>query len=302
MSYNSGIDQRFREVEFFSNTTAEDQPLTATNLSLIANLRYVQNWLSSKIVNYLPALNPNFQGTLTSSSGGNISITGFLSVPTITGNPNFTGQPTIQGNPIAVTKIGEIKMFISLASPTNFLKCDGSLYSTTQYQQLFNIIGYSYGGSGASFAVPNFTSVFPIGGNGSNSAGVATSNFVSGNNQSGATNTYSVSSNFGGATTAVPPLFTQVPAHSHNINDPGHTHQSLIIAAPVLGTAAVPPLPEFITQNDLSINYYTAYSQTGIEILSAGSGIQSSNDPSSNLYGVNVSPPYVAVIYYICYN
>ena len=88
MAYNTGINQRVREQEFFTNTIAQDQTLTQTNLSLIANLRYVQTYLSNIVRNYLPVLNPNFQGTLTSSTGGSINLTGnsSLYVPTITGN------------------------------------------------------------------------------------------------------------------------------------------------------------------------------------------------------------------------
>ena len=62
MSYNTGINQLVKTQEFFNNTTAEDQPITQTNLSLIANLRYVQNWVVSAITGYLPTNNPNFIG------------------------------------------------------------------------------------------------------------------------------------------------------------------------------------------------------------------------------------------------
>jgi microcystin-dependent protein len=306
MSYSSGIDQRFLFQTFFNNTIAEDQPITATNLSLIANLRYVQNWLSSIIVNYLPILNPNFKGTLTSSTGGNISLTNtnsYLSVPTITGNVNFTGQPTVQYNntkyQISVRAVGDIKMFISNIAPNNhFLKCDGTLYSTTSYSQLFAVIGYTYGGSGSSFAVPDFTSAFPIGANSANSTGCAISNFASGNGQGGATNTYSPSVNFGGAYTASPPILTKVPPHTHLINDPGHSHRTGLDGV-TYDLIPIPPIYNVVIPGNA--NNFTLDASTGITVLSTGMDIQLI-DPVSGLSGVNITPPYVAVFYYIAFN
>lgn len=38
------------------------------------------------------------------------------------------------------------------------LKCDGSSHSTSTYENLYNVIGYTYGGSGGTFNVPNLHS------------------------------------------------------------------------------------------------------------------------------------------------
>jgi len=307
MSYNSGIDQRFRDQTFYNNSVAIDQPITQTNLSLIANLRYVQNWLSSVIVNYLPILNPNFRGTLTSSTGGNISLTNtlsYLSVPTIIGNPNFTGVPTIQTGAvksiISVVKVGEIKMFISNTVPNNFLKCDGSLFLVADYTDLFNIIGYTYGGSGAYFAVPDFSSAFPIGANSQNSLGCGLSNFATGNGQTEANNTYSTTSNFAGEGTALPPILQVVPQHTHNILDNGHQHRTQLVPNIIVATPAVSPLPSVPYSGTYPI-YYTERAITGITIQGVGLQIQNI-DPVSGLNGVNITPPYVAVFYYIAFN
>lgn len=40
--------------------------------------------------------------------------------------------------------------------PVGWLLCDGSSYSVTQYSRLFSVIGYTYGGSGSTFKVPDF--------------------------------------------------------------------------------------------------------------------------------------------------
>jgi len=39
--------------------------------------------------------------------------------------------------------------------PIGCLYCDGSLYATTDYPVLFGKVGYTFGGSGASFSVPD---------------------------------------------------------------------------------------------------------------------------------------------------
>lgn len=45
--------------------------------------------------------------------------------------------------------------FAGPGSPAGWLLCDGALYNVADYPVLFAVIGYSYGGSGAQFAVPN---------------------------------------------------------------------------------------------------------------------------------------------------
>jgi hypothetical protein len=81
--------------------------------------------------------------------------------------------------------------------PSNYLRCDGTSYSTGSYPELFAVINYYYGGSGASFAVPNIT--IP---------------------QSTASNTGRTSMSFATST-------TQSTGHVHTLTSPqssGHTH------------------------------------------------------------------------------
>lgn len=52
--------------------------------------------------------------------------------------------------------VGTIAPFASLdAVMNNWIICDGSSKSTTAYPDLFDVIGYNYGGSGGTFNVPN---------------------------------------------------------------------------------------------------------------------------------------------------
>jgi microcystin-dependent protein len=60
--------------------------------------------------------------------------------------------------------IGQVIMVARTSLPsTNWLWCDGSSYSTSQYAELFATIGYTYGGSGSTFQVPNFLGKSPVG-------------------------------------------------------------------------------------------------------------------------------------------
>jgi hypothetical protein len=47
--------------------------------------------------------------------------------------------------------------------PAGWLYCDGSLYDCKEYPELFNVIGYSYGGSGEQFAVPDLPTYDGVG-------------------------------------------------------------------------------------------------------------------------------------------
>jgi len=304
MSYTSGLNQRFRGQTLYSNYTAEDVAISNTsNLGVIANLKYVQEWMSSVLTNYMTILNPIFSGSMTSSTGGNIAVSS-LTVPTITSNTNFTGNPTINNIPIEVNVVGEIMISVSNTPPPNFILCDGSSLSSLQYQKLYSLIGTTYGGSGGMFNLPNFSSYFPIGAN-NTSGTLPSSNFATGNGQSGANNNYQYTANFAGGSPQLAPLLNSVPSHSHNINDPGHIHiLPDIIYDPfyipegdlseILPSSRVDPLSVPITS-------LTELATTGIVVLDFGLGIQA-GDPVSGLNGVNISPPYVALFYFICTN
>lgn len=50
---------------------------------------------------------------------------------------------------------GTILDFGGTVAPTGFLLTDGKKYSTAEYNRLFKVIGYTFGGAGAEFAVPD---------------------------------------------------------------------------------------------------------------------------------------------------
>ena len=67
---------------------------------------------------------------------------------------NFTGQYMTN---LAGVNTGLIIPWGSASIPSGFLECNGASVSTTTYAALFAVIGYTYGGSGASFNLPDLT-------------------------------------------------------------------------------------------------------------------------------------------------
>ena len=58
------------------------------------------------------------------------------------------------------TQVGEIFAWPHDVDPSGALYCDGSSYDTTAEAELFAVIGYTYGGSGNSFNVPDYRGMF----------------------------------------------------------------------------------------------------------------------------------------------
>jgi len=74
---------------------------------------------------------------------------------------------------------GGVTQFAGATAPSGFLLCEGQSISTTTYADLFGVIGYTYGGSGASFLVPNLQNRVPVGQAPAISLGVATVSIAS---------------------------------------------------------------------------------------------------------------------------
>lgn len=295
MAYVSGLNQRVRNQLLSTNISAQDQSITETNLSLLANLKYVQQYISHFLqVDLLSPNNPNFTGNMTSTTGGNISILSTLAVPTISSNTNFTGSVTVQSQPVSTVIVGEIQMTTAEDPPPGFLLCNGQSVSKATYQDLFDVIAYDYGGSGANFNLPNMQSRFPIGANGFQN--IPVSNFATGNGSISANNTYN---SIGGNTV---PTWSAVPPHTHNIDDPGHVHGNSNYRPAKATQTGNPTIPKEYCLVTNTNALYTDDSLTGFGTLTTGTDIAPTFlDPISNLPGVNITLPYVTVNYCIAY-
>ena len=97
----------------------------------------------------------------------------------------------------------------SAVIPSGFLECNGASVSTSTYAALFAVIGYTYGGSGASFNLPDLQDRTVV--NKSNTKSLA---------QTGGANTVTPTGNISGSTGSTTLATTQIPSHLH-ANAPG---------------------------------------------------------------------------------
>ena len=87
----------------------------------------------------------------------------------------MTGYLTLNANPVnnlhAATKqyvdtvagdlpIGTVMYFAASSAPTGWFECDGRILNTASFPDLFAAIGYTYGGAGVSFNLPDLRGEF----------------------------------------------------------------------------------------------------------------------------------------------
>ncbi len=77
------------------------------------------------------------------------NLGGYYYFSTITNNWDCVSNPA-----------GTVQYFANAVAPLGYLACDGTSHLTTQYPELFNAIGYLYGGAGSNFNVPDLRGEF----------------------------------------------------------------------------------------------------------------------------------------------
>jgi microcystin-dependent protein len=85
-------------------------------------------------------------------------------------NNTLSGTAASGTNPVVdqasistITPPGMVSPYAGSSAPTGWLLCDGSSVSTTTYASLFAVVAYTYGGSGATFKLPDLRARTPIG-------------------------------------------------------------------------------------------------------------------------------------------
>ena len=112
----------------------------------------------------------------------------------------FTNQ---QAASAGQAPVGSGALWFAPTPPAGWLICDGSSLSTAApYDKLFAAIGYTCGGSGANFNLPNAQNAFFM----------------------GASSTHALGTTGGASTVAL--ATANLPAHAHPIYDVAHTHDA----------------------------------------------------------------------------
>ena len=73
---------------------------------------------------------------------------------------NSANQTVLSAGMYPVTFVGMVMPFGCTTPPTGWLECNGASLSTSSYSNLYNQIGYTWGGSGGSFNIPDLRGEF----------------------------------------------------------------------------------------------------------------------------------------------
>lgn len=165
------------------------------------------------------------------------------------------------------TSVGMIIMYAGTTPPTGWLWCDGASYSTTTQHQLFTKLGYSFGGSGGTFNVPNLMGNTPVGYSSSDGGASWPMGYTGG--EINHTLTYD-----------------ELPAHAHGVSDPGHAH-SVYDPAHAHGVSQSPHAHGVSDPGH-------AHSVSGVVTATSGAGV-GSGGPAGVYGSVNTSASGVGI-------
>ena len=171
-----------------------------------------QNSLSIAIGAQAGQTNQHSNSIILNASGNslNSNTSGFFIKPIRIGqstnellsyNPD-TSEITTKPNLI---RVGTFKFSVKTSDHTGWLLCDGRLLNKNQHPFLFAIMGYSFGGSGDFFQLPDARSRMA----GAIGQGLGLTNRTLGEKVGTETHTLTTD---------------ELPSHNHTITDTGHTH------------------------------------------------------------------------------
>ena len=193
---------------------------------------------------------------------------------------------------------GTIKTFGGATLPPSYLECDGSSLAVTAYPKLFAAIGYTHGGGGASFNIPDLRGVF-VRGAGTN----ATTNFggVSGHTPAGG-----ALGAKGGQKTAKNGLFNSassvsvsvdVTGNKNQFNSNQNPHSHTIDLRNSGGNTGFPSTTNFSDAADINTGTTTISWQSSLFSASGGGSGTAAAQPMSG--DGETTPAFVALRYII---
>lgn len=145
-----------------TTTTASNDSMPVGSIMWFAVSSTPTGWLPCDGTTYTNTAYPNLVAVIGTTFGGTPGTN--FKVPTISAT---TGAYYIRyTTAVGVTStlsllsapVGSMVQWpVTSSYPTGWVRCDGTSYSTSTYADLFTLIGYTYGGSGSSFLVPNIS-------------------------------------------------------------------------------------------------------------------------------------------------
>ena len=162
--------------------------------------------------------------------------------------------------------VGDTKTSVINNDHMGWMKCDGRSIAVADYYFLWRVIGYSFGGSGDNFNLPNAAGMIP---------GIV----GQGRDANLSTFTYALGSKVGEYvhTLTIP----EMPIHNHGVTDPGHTHTGTTDAGSFGGALNNIPVSVGTDGADNAgthtHTFTTNNSVTGISIQNTGGSLHHNN-------------------------
>lgn len=222
-------------------------------------------------------------------SGNN--VIGNLSV---TGNTSIGGDLSVSGT-ITATNVGvipgSILMWPTAVAPTGFLICNGAAISTSLYPNLFATIGYTFGGAGSVFNVPNYTNRMPIGAGGAyalNDTGGSATTSISAANLPSHTHSFSATASGGGS--------GSFSGQTDGVGD--HTHSYIQGSPSIAGGGAGPRIGDYFTGSTGGAGAHS-HSYSGSVYVPVTLSMSGTTGATGSGTAVNTISPYLGMYFVI---
>ena len=220
-------------------------------------------------------------------------------------------------NQQGLSPVGAGALWFIATPPANWLICNGQTLDISvnpQYTALKNLIGYTYGGSGNQFMLPNLTQTFPLGA-GPNPVGSSGGAFAV------ALTTANLPPHAHPITDVAHNHGVNQWAHAHSIATGGHAHtisaqhshgSNLVKSGagtagltpggvfPIAGSGNTDPASPGNTDAVGNLGGNTDVQTSGVSLNASGTGLSTTQNVGSGA-AFNVVPPFLAIYFIVRY-